>query len=116
MFSIFKKKNTTNVDLSCLSTDMHSHLLPGIDDGADNTSVSLELIKGLQDLGYKNFITTPHIMWDVYKNTSNTIGAALQKVQKALAENQAEASINYAAEYLLDDYFDRLLLNNEPLL
>jgi tyrosine-protein phosphatase YwqE len=116
MFSIFKKKNTANVDLSILSTDMHSHQLPGIDDGADNTSVSLELIKGLQDLGYKKFITTPHIMWDVYKNTSNTINGALQKVQKALNENQAEASINYAAEYLLDDYFDRLLLNNEPLL
>lgn len=116
MFSIFKKKNNANIDLSILSTDMHSHLLPGIDDGADNTSVALELIKGLQDLGYKQFITTPHIMWDVYKNDPNTINGAHQKVQKALAENQAKASIKCAAEYFLDDHFDKLLLNNEPLL
>jgi protein-tyrosine phosphatase len=33
MFSIFKKKTRTPVDLSGLGTDMHSHLLPGIDDG-----------------------------------------------------------------------------------
>ena len=116
MFSIFKRKNAGNVDLSIISTDMHSHLLPGIDDGADNTSVALELIKGLQDLGFSKFITTPHIMWDVYKNDVNTIDVAYKKVQHALTENQAEASIKFAAEYFLDDHFDRLLLNNEPLL
>ena len=56
-----KKKVTQSVDLSWLGADMHSHLIPGIDDGAPDIATSLELIRGLQKCGYKKLITTPHI-------------------------------------------------------
>ena len=49
----FKKKNIPPLDLSWLRTDMHSHLIPGIDDGAKDITSSLQLIKGFIELGYK---------------------------------------------------------------
>ncbi|OQP49438.1 tyrosine-protein phosphatase [Niastella populi] len=117
MFSIFKKKKRARIDLSGLVTDMHSHLLPGIDDGSPDTDTSLQLISGLQELGYRKFITTPHILWDVYQNDANTIGAAYQELQQAaqLKYNSA-VPLTAAAEYFLDEHFDELLQNNVPLL
>lgn len=117
MFSIFNKKKKPRLDLSGLVADMHSHLLPGIDDGSPDTETSLELITGLQELGYRKFITTPHILWDMYKNDATTIGAAYQELQQASVEqNNSNVPVTAAAEYFLDEHFDELLENNVPLL
>lgn len=117
MFSIFNKKKRARLDLSGLVADMHSHLLPGIDDGSPDTETSLELITGLQELGYRKFITTPHILWDMYKNDANTIDAAYQELQQAAQQqNNTAVPIKAAAEYFLDEHFDELLENNVPLL
>lgn len=113
MFSIFKKKKYPQTDLSALGCDMHSHLLPDIDDGSSNVETSLELIRGLKDLGYKKLITTPHIMWDLYKNDATTISDAYQQLQE---ETELTSTLHTAAEYYLDDYFDTLLNSNTPLL
>lgn len=112
MFSIFKKKITGEVNLSGIGTDMHSHLLPGIDDGSPDCETSIQLIRGLLDLGYKELVTTPHIMADIYANTPETIQAAHDEL-KALQMQQPSRA---AAEYFMDDYFDQLLENNSPLL
>jgi tyrosine-protein phosphatase YwqE len=116
MFSIFKKKSAVNVDLSALGTDMHSHLLPGIDDGSPDDATSLMLMKGLQQLGYRRFITTPHIMWDVHQNDATIIGNAHKQLELALQQDGLNTPIRAAAEYFLDDHFDRLLEQNVPLL
>jgi protein-tyrosine phosphatase len=117
MFSIFKKKYPSNpVDFSGIRTDMHSHLVPGIDDGSPDVDTSIALIKGLEDLGYSRLITTPHIMGDMYKNTPATIKNGLAEVVSRLKENKSRVSINAAAEYFLDDYFGGLLNNDEPIL
>jgi len=113
MFSLFKKKYpSAPVNFSFLKTDMHSHLLPGIDDGSPDMITSLELKKGLEDLGYEQFITTPHILWDLYKNTPAVIGEALAQLQ----QQPAQQNIRAAAEYFLDDHFDELLDSGQPLL
>lgn len=117
MFSIFKKKKRPRLDLSGLVADMHSHLLPGIDDGSPDTETSLQLIAGLQELGYRKFITTPHILWDMYKNDATTIGAAYEELQQAAQlQNNAAVPVKAAAEYFLDEHFDELLEQNVPLL
>lgn len=116
MFSIFNKKPKIQLDLSVVGTDMHSHLLPGIDDGSPDTETSLQLIAGLQDLGYRKFITTPHILWDMYKNDAVSIGAAHHELQQALQQNNSKVPISAAAEYFLDEHFDELLDTNTPLL
>lgn len=113
MLSLFKKRSANTVDLSALGTDMHSHLLPGIDDGATNTEQSMQLIRGLQELGYRKFITTPHIMSDMYPNTGDTIRGALNLLKHDGGE---DVPVQAAAEYFLDESFDLLLQRDEPLL
>lgn len=113
MLSIFRKKTAASVDYSSLVTDMHSHLLPGIDDGAADTAQSAALIQGLQDMGFKKFITTPHIMSDMYPNTPDTINAAFSRLQ---SDYGSALPLRPAAEYFLDESFDGLLQQNQPLL
>lgn len=95
---------------------MHSHLIPGIDDGAQDVVASLELIKGLMDLGYKKLITTPHIMWDMYQNTPEIILNGLERLRRALQLEGMQIEVNAAAEYFLDDHVTELLNRKAALL
>jgi tyrosine-protein phosphatase YwqE len=103
-------------DFSLLKVDIHSHLLPGIDDGAQDIETSLELIKGMVELGYKKLITTPHIMWDIYKNTHEVILEKLALVKNAVRNAGIDVEIHTAAEYFLDEHVEELLQKKEPLL
>jgi len=116
MISIFQRKNTVQADFSELRCDMHSHLIPGIDDGSPDVATSLELIKGLSDLGYQKIITSPHIMWDMYKNTPEIILPAYNAVKNELKKNNSHVEFYVAAEYFLDDYFEKLVDTDAPLL
>lgn len=89
-----------------IATDMHSHLIPGIDDGAKTLDDSLELIRRMHEMGYRKFITTPHIQHEYFKNTPEIIRAGLTKVREALREKNIPVEIEVAAEYLIDDGFE----------
>jgi len=115
MFSFFSNKSKPAVDLSAIHTDMHSHLLPGIDDGSPDAKTSLELVKGLQDLGLKKFITTPHILWDLYRNDDSSIGDAGSELLKAAEGQNIPLPVTAAAEYMMDDHFAELLRKKIPL-
>lgn len=118
MFSLFKKSKSggEKINYSVIGVDMHSHLLPGIDDGAADLAASVELIRGLKALGYRKLITTPHIIWDMYKNTPAVITEKLDLVRKALQEEGIDIELNAAAEYFLDEHVEELLKKKEPLL
>lgn len=117
MFSFFKKKQPVfSGDLSILKTDMHSHLIPGIDDGSPDVETSIKLIEGLIELGYKKLITTPHLMIDLYPNNRQTITKAYDKLKAELKKRKMNIEVRPAAEYFLDDHFDTLLEKKEPLL
>ncbi len=116
MFSIFKKKIPDPPDLSGIVCDMHSHLVPGIDDGSPDVETTIQLIEGLKELGYQKFITTPHILWDIYKNDVNTITPAYQDLQQGLKEKSINAPVKFAAEYFLDYHVDELIEDEIPLL
>lgn len=116
LFSKSKEKAAEKGDLSFIGTDMHSHLLPGIDDGSPNLETSVHLVKGMMELGYKKFVTTPHIMWEMYKNTPEIIGDRLRLLQNRLKEEEIDVEIRAAAEYFLDDHVEGLLKRNEKLL
>jgi len=116
LFSKFSKsKEIDPIDLSGLNTDMHSHLIPGIDDGAKTVEESLELIRVMQSLGYSKLITTPHIMSDYFRNTPEIIAEGLELVRAALKKENIPVEISAAAEYYIDDGFIRKL-EVEPLL
>jgi protein-tyrosine phosphatase len=104
MFSIFKKKNLVT-DIEWLGVDVHSHLLPGIDDGSPDVEQSVKLIKGLTELGFSKFICTPHIFQELYPNTNETISLALNETRLALHDAKIQAEISAAAEYMIDEMF-----------
>lgn len=107
MFSFFKKKDTPTVsDYESIAVDMHSHVLPGIDDGAQDVNQSIELITRMMALGIKKIIATPHVMADYYRNTPETIGAALTILKAELKRQQIDIEIEAAAEHYFDETFE----------
>ncbi|WP_034920726.1 tyrosine-protein phosphatase [Gillisia sp. CAL575] len=116
MISIFRKKQYL-IDYLEGITDIHNHILPGIDDGAQNVTDSIELLDRFYDLGITKFIATPHIMNDYYPNTPETINSALSLLQNEINNNEKlkNTDIRYAAEYMMDQNFLELVENEELL-
>lgn len=110
------KKGSGVFDYGLVGTDMHSHLLPGIDDGSPDMETSLQLVQGLTDLGFKKLITTPHIMQDMYPNTRNDILQQYELLKKNVEGAGIQTALGVAAEYFLDDNLKKLLANKESLL
>ncbi len=86
-----------------ITTDIHSHLIPGIDDGSKSMEESIEMIKMFMDQGYTKLITTPHIMSHRYPNTRTVIEEGLSALRKELQVRNMEIEIEAASEYYLDE-------------
>ena len=114
MLSLFKNKRKPGLEQ--LHTDMHSHLIPGIDDGVQSLNEILPIVKKLQSLGYKKIITTPHISQEMYPNTPEDILQRLRHVKAFLKENDVNIVIEAAAEYYLDDLFLSKIDDNDFLI
>jgi len=99
-----------------LGCDVHSHLIPGIDDGSPDLDTSLRLIRGLADLGYRKLITTPHINADFFPNTRGVIDQGRNTVAQELKRQGIGTELRAAAEYLLDDQFIRNLAEDADFL
>jgi protein-tyrosine phosphatase len=101
---------------SLLEVDVHSHLLPGIDDGAKTLEDTLDMIERKCRFGMRKIITTPHIMYEFYRNTPEIIHQKLEFVREALKERGMAVQLEAAAEYYIDDAFISMVKNKEPLL
>jgi len=108
---LFKRKDPVMEPMSfdVLKADMHSHLIPGIDDGAKTLEESLNMIRGLHELGFSKLVTTPHIMSDYYRNTPETILGGLKTVREALKKEGIPVALEAAAEYYLDHDFSEMI-------
>lgn len=95
--------------------DIHSHLLPGIDDGARTFEDTLQLVRSLQGFGISEFVTTPHIMQYVWDNTREAILSKATTTVVALQTESITVPFRAAAEYLMDDSFERLFKANDLL-
>ena len=103
--------------LAALGADMHSHLLPGLDDGAETLAHSLDLLRALRALGFRKLVLTPHVMGDFYKNTPEGIRAALALLRTAAeAAGLGDVALDCAAEYYLDEFLGRKLADGTELL
>jgi len=112
----FLKSKKNNISQQPLLCDVHSHLLPGIDDGVDTVEESLEILREFAALGYKKVITTPHIMSDTFRNTPEIIHEKLKLIRQAIETNNIPIKIEAAAEYYLDEYFIELIESDNKLL
>jgi len=95
--------------------DIHSHLLPGIDDGARTFEDTLRLTQALQSFGVAQLITTPHIIEHVWENTQEQILTLKTTTVLELEKNNIGVPFKAAAEYLMDDQFVRLFQSHDLL-
>ena len=116
MFSIFSKKHDDSLNLSFLQADMHSHLLPQLDDGSESMEQTLHYVKEMKALGYKKLICTPHILPDVHNNSPSTILPKLKEVQNVIDKEKIDIIIEAAAEYMVGPEFQQTINNNEEIL
>ncbi|MEZ7495185.1 histidinol phosphatase [Leeuwenhoekiella aequorea] len=109
MFSIFNSKKFLASKLGEF-TDIHNHILPGIDDGAKTAEDSLKLLSNFKELGITNLICTPHTISDYYPNTPDTILAAKQELEDFLIQNNLkDFTIKASSEYMMDSSFANLI-------
>jgi protein-tyrosine phosphatase len=99
----------SDANWSFLKTDMHSHLIPGIDDGAQTIEDSIALVKEFIELGYESVVTTPHIKSDYYPNDAAIINNGLNELRQALNDQGIHFPVKAAAEYYVDERFIEML-------
>ena len=116
--SIFggKRSQLEPFDLSLIKADMHSHLIPGIDDGSKSIDESIVMLAKFESLGYKKVITTPHIMSDYFRNSPETILPGLDTLRNTAKELGLTIQIDAAAEYYFDESLMDKLRNKIPLM
>jgi tyrosine-protein phosphatase YwqE len=114
MLSFFKKTPKLTF-AEILKVDIHSHLIPGIDDGSPDINTSINFLENLIELGYEKVITTPHIMMDLYPNNSRIIREGLENLKVELKKRNIKIEIEAAAEYFFDAHFEKLINDNDIL-
>ena len=92
-------------------TDMHSHILPGVDDGVETMEESLEILDLYQQMGVKQVWLTPHIMEDV-PNTPEKLRTRFNELKQAY---QGSIELHLAAENMIDSLFLSRLEANDVL-
>lgn len=113
--SIFGRSSVER-DLSFIGVDMHSHMLPGLDDGAATIEESIGYFRNMKDWGYHKCILTPHILPGVHNNSPETILPVFERINQELIWANIDLDIAVAAEYMIEEKFIDLLLKEEPLL
>jgi protein-tyrosine phosphatase len=101
MFQIFNKKY--DKPLFQGFTDMHNHVLPGIDDGSKSVAISEEMFKLYETLGFSKVIPTSHIYQELYPNTPETINTAFNTLKEA--DTRGLLADACGAEYMVDETF-----------
>lgn len=99
-----------------LGTDIHCHLVPGVDDGANNAEVSLYCMRNLSALGFKNLYITPHFQFPRYCNEESDIVARYDKLSQQVAQSDVALNLRgVAGEYRIDDRFAQRVEENRFL-
>ena len=110
-----REEELPDFEISSIKTDMHSHLIPGIDDGSQTMDETIAMLAKFESLGYSKVITTPHIMSDSYPNTPEIILAGLEKVRGEMHQLGMKIQLEAAAEYYFDETLIPLIKNKELL-
>lgn len=97
--------------------DLHSHILPGIDDGASDVEQSLEMARIAVDDGIRHIVCTPHVMPGVYDNDQRTIGQAVVQLRQDLEQADIALNIYVGADvHIAPDLPEKLRTGQIPTL
>ncbi|MCH5327053.1 MAG: hypothetical protein J1E29_07620 [Duncaniella sp.] len=107
IFSIFSgKKEALPLPIA---TDIHCHILPGVDDGSPDVETSVALVERMQKWGIRRIIATPHVTECSFENTPDILDPALDELQTTLRERGNTIEVIRSSENRIDDYFRELL-------
>jgi tyrosine-protein phosphatase YwqE len=79
--------------------DMHSHLLPGVDDGVTETHETLQILEKCEEMGVDTIWLTPHIMEDI-PNTTNLLRKEFNQLS---SKYRGKIKLKLAAENMIDN-------------
>ena len=115
MISLFKKKPTLVELIPKGFVDIHSHILPNIDDGSKSIEETSILLEEMALLGINKCIATPHTMPNVWDNSSDFIQETFLNTKSNLPKNLDQMLHIVSSEYMMDETFI-VRLQNEKLL
>jgi len=78
--------------------DIHTHILPGIDDGSKDINESLDILRALVNQGVTEVIATPHIITGVYNNTKKIIDEKIEQLKTEIIANKLPIKVYKGAE------------------
>ncbi|MCR4659553.1 MAG: hypothetical protein K5650_04570 [Bacteroidales bacterium] len=116
LLNLFNKKNKPNPIFDVLGVDMHSHLLPGVDDGSKALDESINCLRALAQLGFSRTIITPHFQYPRFQNKEYDIERRYSEFCTQV--KQAGVGIELAGiagEYRIDTGFQARLDNPQFL-
>lgn len=115
MISLFKTKPKLFELTQNGYTDIHNHLLPGIDDGAKSIKDTQTILESMKSFGFTSVIATPHTMNSIWSNTPESITNSLTHTKTELTEISNSLQLRAASEYFLDENFVNLVSNKNLL-
>lgn len=106
MFNLFKRKPKELVTLF-YNTDVHSHILPGVDHGSQDVDDSLEMLEAELSMGINRVMCTSHVTAETFENTPETLHAAYDELKAAVEREKIPVEIFVSAEYRIDEYWHK---------
>lgn len=94
--------------------DIHSHILPGIDDGSKSIEITLDMIKRAEREGLKNIVATPHFRRGCFEATYNEVKELVSKINKLLELEGIDVKVHlgqevYYSERIIDDFEEGII-------
>nr|AIF26618.1 hypothetical protein [uncultured bacterium fosmid pJB71G8] len=105
MFNFLRKrpKNSTLF----YNTDVHCHILPGVDHGAQTVEQSLEMLEAQMGMGINRVICTSHVTSETFENTPESLTQAYNILCDAVKQAGMDIELHCSAEYRIDEYWDK---------
>lgn len=88
-----------------ISTDMHCHIVPGVDDGSPDLDTSLRLLERMNEWGYNRIFASPHSTQDVFENTPQTLSEPFASLKNAAKAKGLCVELHHHMEYRMDEFF-----------
>lgn len=105
MFNFFKKSSEP---ISVwFSTDVHCHVVPGVDDGSPDADTSSRLVAAMYEMGIRHIVATPHVTQSTFENDASTLAEPVQRLKDVLKRDGVPVRIDQSAEYRIDELLQK---------
>ena len=105
MFNFFSRSK--GADQLWFETDIHCHVIPGVDDGCPDADTSVEVLGRMHDLGLRRVIASPHVTEVTFENDRSTLEPAYQTLKERMKDDAGLAGMElfYSSENRIDGLF-----------